>query len=91
MLKVIDKKGNTLKLRKVLRGPKVVWSVQYKQDPPITLNSITNSLAEFCRDRELSYPAMISVADGRQKTYKGWTCKRVSRSKSGLEMSPVGC
>jgi hypothetical protein len=38
---------------------------------------ITDNMREFCRQKNLSNRWMYAIVNGKAKTHKGWTCKRL--------------
>lgn len=41
---------------------------------PEGTNFETKNLSEFCRKHNLNQGSMSAIAQGKQKTYKGWKC-----------------
>ena len=38
---------------------------------------ITNNLKEFCRQKNLDDGHMYAIVNGKAKSHKGWTCKKL--------------
>ena len=50
--------------------------------PPDGVVIIIRNMKKFCREHGLTYPMMSAVAAGREKSHKGYTCKKIGPAPS---------
>ena len=53
------------------------WAVTF----PDGTKQYVNNLAEFCREQNLNKNSMSQVANGKQRTHKGFTCRHDTRKR----------
>lgn len=60
-------------LKRQIANSKITWEIIL---PDTTIIYIKN-MKKYCRENNLDFPTMCKVANGKYKSHKGYSCKRI--------------